>query len=173
MISFNAERDRTKRRELPSLQKLILYYSLFALMTIGAALFIPQFAEKIAEQTGLGASFVGTIFVAASTVLPEITVSVTAVRLGSVDLAIGNLLGSNIFNVLILSIDDLFYTKGVLLKDASNIHIISVFSCLVMTAIAIAGFTYRAPGKRFLMSIDALLIIVFYVINLALLYYFT
>ncbi|HEU0110286.1 MAG TPA: hypothetical protein VFQ73_05385 [Flavisolibacter sp.] len=160
-----------ERKELPSLKKIAGLYMFYALITIGAALFIPQFANKIALQTGLGASFVGTLFVAASTSLPEIAVSIAAVRMGSIDLAVGNLLGSNIFNILILAIDDLFYTKGVLLKDASEIHLISALSCLVMTAIAIAGFTYKAPGKKFLMAADAILMLLFYFVNLVLLFY--
>jgi cation:H+ antiporter len=158
-------------RQIPSLAKLSLYYTLFALITIVAALFIPYFAEKIADQTGLGKSFVGTVFVAASTSLPEIAVSIAAVRFGSIDLAVGNLLGSNIFNVLILVIDDIFYIQGNLLKDASDIHLVSVFSCIIMTAVAIAGFSYRAPGKKFLMAADALLILIFYLTNLAILFY--
>lgn len=158
-------------KEHPSLQKILLYYTLFALIIIGAALFIPYFAEKIADQTRLGNSFVGTVFVAISTSLPEIAVSIAAVRFGIIDLAVGNLLGSNIFNILILFIDDIFYTKGILLKDASDIHIISVFSSLVMTAIAIAGFTYRAPKKKFMMAIDAVLMLIFYCINMVLLFY--
>jgi cation:H+ antiporter len=162
-----------EKRQLPSLTMLTCYYSLFAILTITAALFIPYFAEKIAAESGLGNSFVGTVFVAASTSLPEIAVSIAAVRFGSIDLAIGNLLGSNIFNILILSIDDLFYTKGVLLKDASEFHLVSVFFTIVMTAIAIAGFTYRAPKKRFLMAIDAVLILVFYFINIIILFYLT
>lgn len=153
-----------------SLKKLSIYYTLFALVIIGAALLVPFFAEKIADQTGLGSPFVGTVFVAISTSMPEIAVSIAAVRFGSIDMAVANLLGSNIFNILILVVDDVFYPGGILLKDASDIHLISVFSSLIMTAIAIAGFTYRAPNKKFIMAIDSLLILGFYVINLLLLY---
>lgn len=163
--------EQVKTEESMSLRKLVMNYILFALLIVGAALFVPQFASNIAAQTGLSDSFMGTLFVAASTSLPEIAVSIAAVRLGSIDLAVGNLLGSNIFNVFILSIDDAFYTKGILLKDASEINIISVFSAIIMTAIAIAGFTYRAPEKKFLMAIDSILILLVYLSNLVLMYY--
>lgn len=163
--------EQAEDEETIPLRKLVLNYFLFALVIVGAAIFIPQFASNIAAQTGLSNSFMGTLFVAASTSLPEIAVSIAAVRFGSIDLAVGNLLGSNIFNVFILSIDDAFYTKGILLKDASDVNIISVFSGIVMTAIAIAGFTYRAPEKKFLMAIDSIIILVVYLSNLVLLYY--
>jgi cation:H+ antiporter len=159
-------------RDMP-LKKIIRNYIGFASIIIAAALALPFFAEHIAEMTGLGKSFVGTFFLAASTSLPEIAVSIAAVRMGSIDLAVGNLLGSNIFNILILALDDLFYFKGLLLKDASAFNLISVFSTIIMTAIVIIGLSYRAKGKRYLMAWDALLIFVVYFLNLFALYKLT
>ncbi len=156
-----------------TLKTVAAWYTLYACIIIAAALFLPHFAEKIAEQTGLGKSFVGTLFLAASTSLPEIAVSMAAVRMGFIDLSVGNLLGSNIFNVFILFIDDLFYTKGHLLKDASDAHLVSVFSVILMSAVAIIGLTYRTTEKRYLLAWDALLIFLIYVLNIALLYKMT
>ena len=161
---------QTKARER-SLKKIILLYSVFALIIIIAALFIPHFANQIADETGLGKTFVGTLLVAASTSLPEIAVSIAAVRMGSINLAVGNLLGSNIFNIFILAIDDVFYTKGVLLKDASDINLVSVFSAIVMASITIAGFTFRTETKRFRIAPDSFVILCFYVFSIILLYY--
>ena len=64
---------------------------------------------------GLADSFVGTLLIAGATSLPELVVTVRAMRIGAVDMAIGNLLGSNLFDVLILAIDDIFFRKGPLL----------------------------------------------------------
>lgn len=156
-----------------SLNRLIFNYSFFAVIIIAAALALPFFAGHIAEMTGLGESFVGTFFLAVSTSLPEIAVSIAAVRMGSIDLSVGNLLGSNIFNVLILAIDDLFYTKGLILKDASEFHLISVFSTVMMAAVVIIGLSYRAKGKRYFLAWDSATIFVIYLINLIFLYHFT
>jgi uncharacterized protein YebE (UPF0316 family) len=62
------------------------------------------------------------------------------------------------------------YTSGHLLKDASDIHILSVFSTLIMTAIVIIGLVFPAGGKRFRMAWDSLLIFIVYLINLSLLF---
>lgn len=169
-IAGNATGDATDHASGLTLKTAAGWYTLYALIIIAAALFLPHFAEQIAEQTGLGKSFVGTLFLAVSTSLPEIAVSIAAVRMGSIDLSVGNLLGSNIFNVFILFIDDLFYTKGTLLKDASDSHIISVFSVILMSAIAIIGLTYRTTEKRYFLAWDALLIFIIYVLNIVLLY---
>ncbi len=153
-----------------TLRKIVLKYAAFALIIIFAALALPFFADHIAEQTGLGKSFVGTFMLAVSTSLPEIAVSIAAVRLGSIDMSVGNLLGSNIFNILILAIDDLFYRKGVLLEDASGSHIFSVLSTIMMSAVVVIGLSYHAKGKRFWLAWDALVIFLIYVINLVILF---
>lgn len=75
----------------------------------------------------------GNIFIAVSTSLPEVVVSMAAVKIGAIDLAIGNLFGSNIFNIFILALDDVFFTKGPLLSFASPNHIISALSAIAMT----------------------------------------
>ena len=156
-----------------TLKFIITRYVFFALIIIVSALTLPYFADHIAEFTGLGRSFVGTFFLAVSTSLPEIAVSLAAVRMGSIDLAVGNLLGSNLFNILILAIDDILYTKGHILKDASANNLLSVFSTILMTAVVIIGLSFRVKGKRYLLAWDAMLVGIIYVINLFLLYKFT
>ncbi len=84
----------------------------FAEIIVVAATYLPRRADEIATVTGLGQTFVGSMLVAVSTSLPEIVVSKAALRMGAVDLAVGNILGSNLFNLVILSIDDVFFPKG-------------------------------------------------------------
>ena len=152
---------------------ILFRYGLFASFIIVAALFLPGFADRIAAQTGLGRSFVGTLFLASSTSLPEIAVSYAAIRLGSIDLSVGNLLGSNLFNVLILAIDDMVYTKGHILKEAHPGNLLSVLFTILMTAVVIIGLSFRAKGKRFMLAWDAIVIFSLYLLNLFLLYRFT
>ncbi|MEM0543400.1 hypothetical protein WFZ85_12295 [Flavobacterium sp. j3] len=153
-----------------ALKKVVFWYTINALVVIGAALLLPYFAEQISNQTGLQKSFIGTLLLAASTSLPEIAVSIAAIKIGATDMAVGNLLGSNLFNIFILAIDNLFYRKGHILVDASESNIISVFSIITMTAIAIIGLTYRSKSKPFLLAWDTLLIVIMYVFNMVILY---
>ena len=163
--------ENASHLEKYSLRWLYGNYALFAFIIIAAALALPYFAEHIANATGLSSSFVGTLFLAASTSLPEIAVSIAAVRMGSIDLAVGGLLGSNIFNILILALDDVFYTKGNILKDASDINIISGFAVIIMSAIVIIGLSFRPAGKRYILAWDAALIFLVYIVNILLLYF--
>ncbi len=154
-----------------SLKKATQYYLLNALFVIIAAIFLPHAGEQIAESTGLGQSFVGTILIAASTSLPELVVSISALRIGAVDIAVGNLFGSNLFNIFILAIDDVFYTKGGLLSSASKSNMITLLTVLIMTGIAIVGLVFQQEKKRWRMAIDTMAIAVVYVIGMFLLYY--
>jgi cation:H+ antiporter len=146
-------------------------YALNAVFVIGAALWLPGLGEKIADLTGLGRTFVGSLFIALSTSLPEIVVSVAALRMGAVDLALGNLFGSNLFNLGILALDDLFYTKGSLLALISPNHLITASGAVMMTAIAVIGLTYRATRKSFaIFGWDAVAILAIYGMAISVLY---
>src|SRR5690606_13017661 len=114
------------------LKKAIWGYALNALIVIGAAVFLPYFGEHIAAHTGLSNSFFGTLFIAAATSLPELVVSLAALRMGALDMAVGNLLGSNVFNMFILGLDDMFYREGSFFKAISPSHLLSVFVTIIM-----------------------------------------
>jgi cation:H+ antiporter len=91
-------------------------------------------------------------------------------RIGAVDLVLGNLFGSNLFNIGILALDDLFYTRGPLLSHITGSHLISANAAMVMTAIAVIGLTYRAGRKVLLWSWDSLGIAVVYALATYLLF---
>jgi cation:H+ antiporter len=153
-----------------AMKTAVLNYSLNAVIVIIAATFLPKIGEGMAEATGLGQTFVGNIFIAVSTSLPEVVVSFSAVKMDAVDLAIGNLFGSNIFNILILALDDIFFLKGPLLSFVDANHIISAASAIAMTSIAVIGLTYRSEKKRLFIAWDSIGIIIVYFVNMMLLY---
>jgi len=158
------------RYEDISTKTAVLNYSLNAAIVVIAAAFLPEIGKGIAETTGLGQTFVGNIFIAISTSLPEVVVSLSAVKIDAIDLAIGNLFGSNIFNVFILAVDDIFFVKGPLLSYANQNHIISALSAIIMTTVAVIGLTYRSTKKPLFLAWDSIGILVIYIMNLMLLY---
>ena len=153
-----------------SLREATTRYTLNALLLVAAATYLPGIGESIAQMTGLGETFVGSLFIAMSTSLPEVVVAVAAVRLGAVDLAAGNLFGSNLFNIAILGIDDLAYVQGPLLTSVQPTHLISGVAAIAMTAVAIIGMTFRAGRKRYAFSWDALGIMGLYLTGALMLY---
>ena len=154
-----------------STREAISKYTLNALVIIGAATWLPFIADRLADETGLGRSFIGTVFVGMATSLPEVVVSITALKIGATDMAIANLFGSNMFNILILAIDDIFYLRGPLMRDVSVNHVMTGFMAVLMTGIAIVSLTYRLERKAFLrLGWDAIAILLAYIVNILLLY---
>jgi cation:H+ antiporter len=158
------------RYENITMKTALLNYSINAVLVIGAAFFLPKIGEGIAESTGLGQTFVGNIFIAISTSLPEVVVSIGALKIDAIDLAIGNLFGSNIFNILILAIDDVFFIKGPIFSFVNQNHIIPALFAIAMTTTAIIGLTSRAEKKLWFLSWNSIVIIVLYIANLLSLY---
>jgi cation:H+ antiporter len=145
-----------------TLARAIVLYVLTATVLVAAAAWLPAVGERLAAATGLTQSFVGSLFVAASTSLPEVAVSVAAARIGAIDMAAANLFGSNLFNIAVLGIDDVLYTRGSFLADISAAHLVTLIATIAMTAIAIVGLTYRAQRKRWRLSWDTLAILAVY-----------
>jgi cation:H+ antiporter len=156
-----------------TLRSAVVQYCAAAAVVVAAALWLPRLGAGLAQQTGLGEAFVGSLFVAITTSLPEIVVSLAAVRIGAVDLGVGNVLGSNLFNLFILGLDDVFYRQGPLLADAGPSHIVSVVAIVMMYGFFLTGLTYRVVTKRFMVTWDTGAIAVVYVMAVALSYVMT
>lgn len=132
-----------------TLRTALLRYLVAAVVVVGAALWLPFVGEGIARQMDWSQSFVGTLFIAFVTTVPELVVTISALRIGAVDMAIGNLLGSNLFNLLVLAVDDLFYLPGSLLAAASPAHAATAFAVVMMTGVVIAALLYRPQTRLF------------------------
>lgn len=132
-----------------SLAHAALRFSAAALVVIAAGTWLPFVATELAQVMGWHNSFVGTLLVAAVTSLPELVVTLSALRIGAIDMAIANLLGSNLFNLLILAIDDVFYTPGPILAAVSPVHAVSVASAVLMSGVVIVALLIK-PGSRVL-----------------------
>lgn len=148
--------------------RVALRFGAAAAVLVAAALALPPLAAELAAMTGLGLSVMGVAVLAVVTSLPEASVSVAALRRGEVDFAYGNLVGSNIFNFLILAIADLLYVPGRLLRDASTVHTVPLLAVVAMSAIGIAGICVQSLRKVVVLAWDTLAILAVYALTLAL-----
>ena len=120
-------------------------------------------AESIAVHSGLGATFFGTVFVGAATSLPEIVSCVAAWRLGAHDLAVGNLFGSNLFNVGIFLVMDLADGPGSVFASIPATHVVTALFGMLLTALGSASVGFRATRRLALVEPGSILILVAYV----------
>jgi cation:H+ antiporter len=140
-----------KYEHLP-LKTVYFRFSLAALAVIGAGIWVSFVGDDIAGATGWGTSFVGSLFLAISTSMPELVVTIAALRLGATDMAVADILGSNMFNVAIIFAAGLFYTKGSILSSVSNSHLITVAMTITASLLVIFGLRFRRQRKLFRVS---------------------
>ena len=91
--------DEEEIKELP-LWKGVLGIIIGGILVVKGSDFAVEGATEIARYFGMSERFIGLTIVAFGTSLPELVTSVTAARRGNADIAIGNIVGSNIFNIL-------------------------------------------------------------------------
>ncbi len=115
-------------------------------------------AGALAEETGLGGTFVGTTLVAVTTSLPELVASLTAIRIGAIDLAIGNAFGSNAFNIVLFPLLDFFH-EGSIFLSMSSAHSVTAFTVVLATAIAALGQLYHGERRLPFIEPDAFLML--------------
>ena len=155
-----------------SLKATLWKFSIASVVVIGAAMWLPKIGEEIAVMTGLANTFVGTLFLATTTSFPELVVTITAWRIGAKDMAIADILGSNLFDLLIVAIDDAFYLKGPLLSDVNPAHILTGTIAIMMTGVVTVGLTSNSSRKTFrVINWDALALIGLFFTGLFFLYF--
>jgi len=158
-----------EQRHLP-LWLAVTGFALAALTVLAAGPYLAEAAGKIADLSGLGKTFVGTTLVALCTSLPELAASYAAIRLGSLDLAIGNVFGSNAFNMLLMLPLDLAF-PGTLFVAVSPVHVVSVLATIVATSVVLMGQLYNVESRTRLLEPDAIIVIAIILAGLAIVYY--
>lgn len=153
-----------------SLPKAILGFVAAALAILVVGPFMAHAAEQFAKSTGLGRTFVGTTLVALSTSLPEFVSSLAAIRMKAFDLAIGNVFGSNSFNMLLLVPLDIVH-PGALMASIASGHGITCLASILATQTAIMGQLYNVERRCRIIDLDAWLVIGIVIGGLALVYY--
>jgi len=155
-----------------SLKRAIAFFVLAALATAATGTWLGFIGDELSMITGLNDSFVGSLFLAICTSAPEIVVSISALRMGALDMAVGNVIGSNLFNMgVTIFVDDLFFTEGPILSYASTDHIFTALIAMLMSCIVIIGLIYRPRfWPRIWASIDTAGLIALYLGAIAVLY---
>ena len=135
-------------KEIP-IRTVYFRFTLAAIAVIGAGIWVSFIGDEIAKITGWEASFVGSLFLAISTSMPELAVTIAALRLGAIDMAVADILGSNMFNIAIIFAVDLFYVPGSILSMVSGAHLITAVVMIVMSLLVIVGLRFRQKRKTF------------------------
>jgi cation:H+ antiporter len=154
---------RPNAGEATSGYRLYLDFALCAAMVALAGWIIAGAGTVIAERTGLSSGLVGGIFIAVTTSLPELVVAVTAIRMGALTLAVGDIIGGNAFDTLFVAVSDFFYREGPIYTDIASTEKIWLATAMLMNAVLLMGLMYRQRRGIANIGMESALILVIYV----------
>ena len=141
--------DESQKYASENLPRHIVVYAVAALVVVGAAVWLSFVSDDLAVEMGWDASFMGTQFLAAATSLPELATSFAALRIGAPELAITNLLGSNLFNMgFVLFLDDVAHTGSPIWTAVSPVHALTGAIAVLMTAVVVLAVVSRPRTDR-------------------------
>ncbi|WP_018921505.1 sodium:calcium antiporter [Salsuginibacillus kocurii] len=170
----NLSADESELPPFPvSTRRAVYGFTLAALLILLAGSILTYTADEIALTTGLGASFVGSFFVAASTSLPEAVAVLIALQLNNYNLALASILGSNLLNLLFLVFIDALYGPTALYPVLSAAHIVTAVAVTLLSCGLLARMMYAKKTMRSYASWPSILLILLYFICTAIVYYFS
>ena len=154
----------TTQLQLGATRKSVLLGGIrgFAFGALGVLIVAPLLvtaAQAVAIESGQSQTLVGTTLVGLTTSFPEIAATVAAARLGAFDLAVGNIFGSNAFNMCIVFAMDVAYTGGPVLAAASLQHAVSAQAAVLALALGVMGMLARAKRRIAVARVESLLIV--------------
>ncbi len=160
-----ASEERVPGRLGPALARFLLA----AAVVVVAGMYLASSGKEIAAETRLTGTFMGALFIAASTSLPELMSCLGALRVGSEELLVGNLFGSNMFNVFTIPFADLAFKGGLL--GAGGMEQVAVASLsIVLMALAAFGIQRGGRGRLLGAGYESWLILVGYLLGIYILF---
>lgn len=148
---------------------VFLLFFVAALLTVLAAVKLSTYADVLSERTALGGLLIGTIFLAGATSLPEVTTSLAAIGINNPDIAVGNVLGSNLFNLLIIACFDLYFRKKQIFKAASSSHLYTLYLGMLLSLLVFLALTIKIPYSFFNVGLDTIILISVYILGMVIL----
>lgn len=167
---YKAPERAENGQETPSPRALALKTLTAALVITAAGFVLARSGSALAEQTGLGTSFVGAVFLALATSLPEVSTVLGAMRLRRYEMAISDIFGTNLFNVMIIVLVDALHPGEPILTSIGAFAGFGALLAMLLTAIYLVGMVERRDRTVMRMGVDSLLAVVVYAAGLVVMY---
>jgi cation:H+ antiporter len=161
-------------KQTMGLRRAIVGFCFSGGVIIVSGIFLIHASKAIVEETTLSASFMGAILVAIVTSLPELATSIGALKIKAYDMIVGNLFGSNMFNILTIFFADVAFRRGAIfagLEDGQTDQLILASLGIGITVIATTAIVYRSKRRVLGMGGDAALILIAYLVSAYLIIY--
>ncbi|WP_022728453.1 sodium:calcium antiporter [Fodinicurvata sediminis] len=172
-VSTRHTREDTPEREDPATRRKsnLRLFASFALLMILMGLggwVIAKTAAEVTDRLSLSQSLVGALATAVVTSLPELVTTIAAVRRGALQLAVGGIVGGNIFDTLFLTAADVSYREGSLYHATGMADQFWTVTAILMTGVLLGGLILRqrsGPGR---IGVESLALLLIYVVAIGL-----
>jgi cation:H+ antiporter len=166
----NSSNQHDDEAEEWTLARLGVLIGLAAVAILIAGVTIAQTGAALAEQTGLGLSFFGAVFLAITTSLPELSTTIALARRSQYEMALAGILGTNLFNVTIIVLVDALHPGDPILPDVGRPASVGALIGIVLTAIYLVGLIERRDRAVLRMGYDSIAVMLAYAAGLVVLY---
>ncbi|MFG0263281.1 MAG: sodium:calcium antiporter, partial [Novipirellula sp. JB048] len=150
-----------------STKRLMAFFAIASCVVLIGGFCVAKTGEAIADQTGIGQSFVGATLVALATSLPEVSTTYSAVRFGAYSMAAANILGTNSLEVALFLPAEIAYRDGSII-DAMNPN--DAFLAAIgigVTSLYLWGILERRDKTVLGMGLDSIAVLIVYLGGLA------
>jgi cation:H+ antiporter len=168
------ETEQSEEISQISYKKIGMMFFLWALVVVVSSFFVTLVANDLGNLLNLGSSFAGAIFLGVATSLPELTAVMTLMKLRNYEAALGNIIGSNIFNMTIISVVDIINVKEDIFSELSdnsevreNISLLLILG-LITSIILMLALIRKDEKSKITYIIPSVLILVAYFIYIGL-----
>ncbi len=151
-------------------KKIWYLIALLAFIIFISGIFLVISAESIAQQSGLGTHFIGATLLATATSLPELSTSISAIRLRAYTMAISDIIGSNTIMLMLILPVDILYSDGLLLNQAGKSVLFLLSVGIILTSIYLIGLIMRNRRTYFRMGIDSWAVLILFILSIFILY---
>jgi cation:H+ antiporter len=157
-----AREEASGGRAPEPMNRILLRFSGSSALIFIAGVVMAQIGDVLAVQTGLGSGFVGATLLAFAGALPEMSVTISAVRLGAYSMAIANIFGTNALLVALLLLGDIFYRPGPILHAIDQSSVFAASMGIVATSVYLVGLIERRNKRVLGMGLDSATVMVLY-----------
>ncbi len=158
------EYTNEKKYDSYELKNSIFAFIFYSAIIIISALFLSKSSKQISILLGLNQTLVGSLFIGIVTSLPELTVTVSALKMDALDMAIGDLFGSNLFNVVALAISQPFYKGNIFSTLQSSKNQMSAIFSLMVLSLILVGIGNKGEKRIFKLNFLGIMIVLTYVL---------
>jgi cation:H+ antiporter len=164
------EQAAEARPSRSALRAAVVGFGAAAVVILVAAPYLAASTAAVAEQLGIGEGFAGMLLLALVTSLPEAAVSATGVRTGAYQLAVGNLLGSSCFNMVVLVPLDVVHGTSPILGDVTRSLAVGAMFAIVLTGMAMMDVLNKSERRVWLVEPWPAFMVLTYLVGMYLMY---